>query len=144
MRYHQVDLGLAWDRGLLPLFWEQFPERYDPDVTYQCLSSRLYRDNDYPTLDAEGNWGCDEKGKLLLTKYGGRVRDQTTAKGKELDLPYPLVDRAPWRIVSGRYDHWVSGIQPKDRERARRIEAGDDPLDLHGSMSFPLSLPYLT
>lgn len=124
---------MSFKVDMMPLFFEQFPKRYDPDATEQILSSRYYRDNSRPELDDKGNWSVDEKGNLKL--LSDKVRDRSTAEGKDLDVPASLVDRAPWRVVSGKYDHWKSPILEGDKERARKILEGDDPSDTHGSKS---------
>ena len=133
MRYHKVDRSMSYKNDMLPLFFEQFPCRYEPGATEQMLSSRMYRDNKRPVLDEHGRWSLNEKGGLKVTD--AKIRDQTTLEGLELDLPYKLVDRAPWRVVDGRYDHWKSPILEADKRRARAILEGNDPCDVHGSMS---------
>lgn len=135
IRYHRVDRGLTFKQDMLPLFFEQFPERFEPNATEQILSSRYYRDNDRPWLDENGNWGVDQKGALKTVKT--KVRDATTAEGKELDFPRSLVDKWPARLLCERYRHWKSPILEEDRDRARQILAGQDPNDLHGSKSYP-------
>lgn len=130
IRYHKVDKNMQFKIDMLPLFFKQFPDRYDPDATEQILSSRYYRDNRRPLLDEEGNWYVKNK-SLALTS--DKVRDRVTAEGKELDVPASLVERAPWRVVSGKYDHWKSPISEADKEKARQILKGDDPNDPDGS-----------
>ena len=124
---------MSFKADMMPLFFEQFPERYDPDATEQILSSRYYRDNNRPELDAKGNWGVDDRGNLKM--LSDKVRDRFTAKGKALDVPASLVDRAPWRVACAKYDHWKSLILEKDKERARGILEGNDPNDTYGSKS---------
>ena len=121
---------MQFKTDMMPLFFEQFPDRYDPDATEQILSSRYYRDNRRPLLDKDGKWYVDEKGLALTSD---KVRDRSTAEGKELDVPAMLVERAPWRVVSGKYDHWKSPISEADKERAREILKGNDSNDPEGS-----------
>jgi hypothetical protein len=131
MRYFAVDRDFKYN-DLLPLFWEQFPERWDPvtspRATGQMISSRLYRDNDRPELDENNKWGFDDKGKLKMVK--AKVREQTTAEGKDLSFPYTLVEKWPARLLE--YE-WKMPILEEHKEMARRILRGDDPNDPQGS-----------
>lgn len=131
MRYFKVDRGMKFN-DMLPLFWEQFPERWDPfsspEATGQMLSSRYYRDNDRPDVDDEGKCGFDDKGKLRLIK--APVRQQTTDEGKELSFPMTMVDKWPARLLE--YD-WKLGILEEHKERAVQILAGNDKSDPQGS-----------
>ncbi|KAG0650572.1 hypothetical protein D0Z07_3209 [Hyphodiscus hymeniophilus] len=130
IRYHRVDRGLSFKQQMLPLFFDQFPNRYEPNATEQTLSSRYYRDNDRPWLDENNNWDVDEKGALKTVK--AKVRDATTAEGRDLDFPMSLVDKWPARLLCEKYRHWKSPILEEDRERAEQILAGNDPNDPHG------------
>jgi hypothetical protein len=134
IRYHRVDRGMAFKSDMMPLFFEQFPERYDANATEQMLSSRYYRDNSRPFLDAGGNRVLDSKGNLKVVS--ARVRDRGTAEGKELDFPSSLVDKWPARLLCEKYRLWKSPIREEDRERARQILAGNDVNDPLGSKSF--------
>jgi len=139
IRYHRVDRGLPWEAELLPRFFDQFPERYHPKATVQTLTSRYYRDNTVPELDEKGNWQVDEKGHLKL--QSAKVRGRSTVVGK--DIPRTLVDKWPARLLT--YDKWKCPVLEKDKERARRILAGNDPSDPQGSKSisqFDITLVY--
>jgi len=131
IRYHKEDRTDISYNEMLVMFFEQFPERYNPniDVGHQTLSSRIYRDNDRPWLDSEGRIGFDEKGHLKLVPSG--VRTRSTAEGREIDFPFTLVDKWPALVL---FYEWKSPIREEDKERARRILAGDDSSDPHGSM----------
>ena len=134
IRYHRVDRGMAFKSDMMPLFFAQFPERYDANATEQILSSRYYRDNSRPFLDAGGNRVLDSKGNLKVVS--ARVRDRSTAEGKELDFPSSLVDKWPARLLCEKYMLWKSPIREEDRERARQILVGNDVNDPLGSKSF--------
>ena len=137
IRYHRVDRKMQFKTEMLPLFFEQFPERYDPNATGQTLSARYYRDNMRPVLDDDGMWGVDEKG--ALKEVSANVRQGSTAEGKKLDLPASLVDKWPARLLCESYKRWKSPILEEDRERARQILAGNDVNDPLGS-KLPLAL----
>ncbi|KAG0647623.1 hypothetical protein D0Z07_6847 [Hyphodiscus hymeniophilus] len=130
IRYHAVDRNMQF-KAMIEPFFQQFPERR-AHATHQILTSRYYRDNDRPELDEHGNWGFyaegKEKGKLRMVK--SKVRDRQTEEGQEIDFPYTLVDKWPRRVLEYQ---WLSPILEEDRERAKRILAGDDPSDPMGS-----------
>jgi len=111
IRYHREDLLLSWPI-LLKLFTRRFPEYIRLSV--QCLSSRYYRDNKVPMLDADGNPELDANGKVIMVPC--KVRGRNTAGGKY--IPYLFVDKHP--DFACVFD-WV---RPEDKARAERILRG--------------------
>jgi hypothetical protein len=77
-----------------------------------CLTSRYYRSNLLPKLDANGNPMLDKNGKFMVITVG--VRERATEEGKH--KPYLFLDLHPeWALV---YD-WV--LLPEHKERAIRV-----------------------
>ena len=117
---------------LVPLFFNQFPERR-ANATHQILTARYYRDNERPELDEFGRWGFHTKGKFKghLKMVPAPCRQRNTAEGREIDFPYTLVDKWPEKVLEYK---WKVPVLEEDKNRARRILAGDDPSDPFGSM----------
>jgi hypothetical protein len=116
---------------VLRLFYEQFPERYNPETGPQAFSSIYYRDNDRPALDANNRWFKTSKGDVAMVSC--KVRSWSTTEGKELDFPTTLVDKWPERVLCERYKRWKSPILEEDRAKAREILEGRDREDRVGS-----------
>jgi hypothetical protein len=116
MRYHREDLVLIWPQ-VHALFYATFPDT--ERLSVPCITSRYYRDNVVPKLDASGDAVRDKNGKVVMIK--AKVRDRVTAEGKT--KPYRFVDKHPeFALV---YD-WV---KPKDKARALRILQGlEEPM----------------
>ncbi|KAH8589253.1 hypothetical protein B0O99DRAFT_483004, partial [Bisporella sp. PMI_857] len=100
IRYFKEDCHVSFG-NLGPMFMKKFPDTLrDSD---QCFSSRYYRANIVPRRDQDGRPVFDDKGKVTWDMV--KVRSRSTPEGKELSIPYTLVDMYPWRAV--KYD-WVS------------------------------------
>jgi hypothetical protein len=112
IRYFKVDLSLSYNAMDKP-FAEQWPGE---SKTGQCFSTRLYRDNWIPRIDAVNNPIYDEKGIV-------KIEPIKIQEGNEMCIPYSLVDRYPWRAVE------YSWVREKDKERAREILSSDGLID---------------
>jgi hypothetical protein len=124
MRYFHVDLKVKF-KAMLPLFYRQFPERWNPFAKEQSLSARFYRDCWRPARDEHGNLIFDAKGRPVTIP--AKCRARATAEGKRLQFPYSLVDKWPSEVL--KYEWTLE----KDKERARQILSGNDPSDPQGS-----------
>jgi hypothetical protein len=122
MRYHREDLVLIWPQ-VHTLFYATFPDT--ERLSVPCITSRYYRDNVVPKLDANGEAVRDKNGKVVMIK--AKVRDRATAEGKA--KPYKFVDKHPEFALG--YD-WV---KPEDKARAMRILQGLKEPMADGEMS---------
>ena len=103
IRYHREDCELDWDT-ITPLFQAKFPGAKDGS---QGLSTRYYRDNVLPQVDAQDQVVQDKNGKVLYTQ--SKVRKKQLTDG----VPYLLTERKPKSAL--KYT-WVSA---KHKEIAR-------------------------
>lgn len=124
IRYFKDDLHLEWP-AIQRAFEALFPGARGSQA---CLHSRYYRDNTVPLLSPSGKPLFDKKGKLRVRS--AKVRGRATPEGREDGVPFGLVEKAPWRAVT------YSWVREADRERARRIENGDDPSDDTGRKAY--------
>jgi len=108
MRYFSEDRGLTWPQ-VHAFFYQRWPGEVRDSVA--CITSRYYRSNLLPKLNANGLPMLDESGKFVMVS--AKVRERATKEGKH--KPFHFLDLHPeWALV---YD-WV---QPEDKERALRL-----------------------
>lgn len=121
--YTQEQLHWLWyvceDRGF------RYPEMYrawriqfpgETRVPGQAFSSRLYRENFYPILDANGNFVRGRDGKLKIKAVGKRRRNEEGNR----DYPFKFWDHSPeWAL----YWDWVL---PEHKAMAQKILEGRD------------------
>jgi hypothetical protein len=91
------------------MFYQRFPD--SERQTVPCLTSRYYRDNRVPNLDANGEPVLDKKGKPVMIK--AKIRDRATPEGKS--IPYLFIEKHPEFAL--KYD-WV---RPEDKAVALNI-----------------------
>lgn len=111
MRYHREDLAYTWV-VIHSMFYQRFPD--SERQTVPCLTSRYYRDNRVPKLDANGEPVLDKNEKPVMIK--AKVRDRATAEGKS--IPYLFIEKHPEFAL--KYD-WV---RPEDKAVALKILQG--------------------
>lgn len=127
MRYMKVDCDHNW-KDAMELFRARWPEIYIDST--QCLSSRNYRDNTVPLLDANDEPMFTSSGKPRMRS--AKCRDRNLEEQK--CFPASLVDKHPEAAL--KYD-WVS---KEHKERAYILINQLDPIEASSSMS-PFSLP---
>ena len=122
MRYHKEDLANVW-LVVHSMFYQRFPD--SERLSIACLTSRYYRDNRVPKVDANGEPVLDKNGKPITIK--AKIRDRATPEGK--NIPYLFIEKHPEFAL--KYD-WV---RPEDKAVALRILQGLDQPTAEGEMN---------
>jgi len=111
MRYHKEDLANVW-LVVHSMFYQRFPD--SERLSIACLTSRYYRDNRVPKVDANGEPVLDKNGNPIMIK--AKIRDRATPEGKS--IPYLFIEKHPQFAL--KYD-WV---RPEDKAVALKILQG--------------------
>jgi hypothetical protein len=111
LRYHKEDLANVW-LAVHSMFYQRFPD--SERLSIACLTSRYYRDNRVPKVDANGELVLDKNGNPIMIK--AKIRDRATPEGKS--IPYLFIEKHPEFAL--KYD-WV---RPEDKAVALKILQG--------------------